>query len=45
MMPFVLERTMRDLIRPGIFAGFFVAIASSFFEWMRLRHKQRSTVT
>ena len=39
-MPFVLDRTVRDLVRPAVITGFFVALASSVFEWMRLRHKE-----
>jgi hypothetical protein len=44
-MPFLLERTVRDVIRPAIITGFFVALVSSIVEWMRLRHKERSAVT
>ena len=44
MMPLIDERTMRELLRPALVAGFFVAVASSLFEWMRLRHKVRSGI-
>jgi hypothetical protein len=45
MMPFVLGRTFQQLLRPAIVTGFVVAVLSSVFEWMRLRHKERSTAT
>ena len=45
MMPFVLERPTRELLGPGVFAGFFVAVVSTALEWMRLRHKDRSSAT
>lgn len=45
MMPLVDDRTMRELLRPSLITGFFVAVVSSFVEWMRLRHKERSATS
>lgn len=44
MMPFLLDRSVRDLVRPALITGLFVALASSLVEYVRLRHKQRSSV-
>ena len=43
MMPFVMERSSRDLIVPGLTGGLLAAALSSFVEWMRLRHRQQET--
>ena len=43
MMPFVMERSSRELIVPGLQGGLVAAALSSVVEWMRLRHRQRAT--
>ena len=43
MMPFVMERSSRELIVPGLLGGLVAAALSSVVEWMRLRHRQRAT--
>jgi len=43
MMPFVIERSSRQLIVPGLTGGLLAAALSSVVEWMRLRHRQRET--
>lgn len=42
MMPFVTDRSSRELVVPGLLGGLLAASLSSVFEWMRLRHKQRA---
>lgn len=41
MMPFVMERSSRELIVPGLTGGLLAASLSSVVEWMRLRYRQR----
>jgi hypothetical protein len=44
MMPFVLDLPTRELIRLALITGVIVALLSSLFEWMRLRHQSDSHV-